>query len=113
MFGKKKQRSFYDLETERIQNKMATLEEGSDEYKQCLTDLKAIISMRGDDKESRRRISKGDKGQLLIKGLGISGIIGAIFMMSRHEKSGYTYSGENRKWVDILCQNLGRFNLFG
>ena len=114
MFGKKKRKpNFYDMECERIQQKMMTLEVGTDEYKKAQADLKEVIAMRGNDKESKRRISKGDKGQLLIKGLGIGGIIGSIFLMSKHEKDGYTYTGENRKWIDILCNNLGRFNLFG
>lgn len=112
MFGKRKP-NFYDFECERIQNKLSTLDVGTDEYKKTQSDLKEIIAMRGNDKESRRRISKGDKGQLLIKGLGIGGILTAIFVMSKHEKDGYTYSGENRNWVNILCNNLGRFNLFG
>ena len=68
MFGKKRRPNFYDFECERIQSKLTTLEVGSEEYKRTQSDLKAIIAMRGDDKESRRRISKGDKGQLLVKG---------------------------------------------
>ena len=112
MFGKRKP-SFYDMEIARIQAKMETLEVGSEEYKKSQTDLKEIIAIRGNDKESRRRISKDHKGQMLIKGLGIGGIVGSIILMSKHEKDGYTYSGENRRWVDILCNNLGRFNLFG
>lgn len=113
MFGKRRKPNFYDLETERIQAKMATLEVGSDDYKKAQADLKELIAMRGNDKESKRRISKGDKGQLLIKGLGIAGIAGCIFGMSKFEKDGNTYTGEKKRWVESLVSNLGRFNLFG
>ena len=113
IFKSKRRLNFYDLETERIQAKMATLEVGSEDYKKAQADLKEIIAMRGNDKESKRRISKGDKGQLLIKGLGIAGIAGCIFGMSKFEKDGYAYTGEKKRWVETLVSNLGRFNLFG
>lgn len=113
MFGKRRKPNFYDLETERIQAKMATLEVGSAEYKQAQADLKELIAMRGNDKESKRRISKADKGQLMVKGLGVAGIAACIFGMAKFERDGNTFTGEKRRWVDCLVSNLGRFNLFG
>lgn len=112
MFGKKKKRNFYDMELERLQANMQQLEPGSDKYKESQAELKTLIAIRGEDKESRRRISKTHKGEMLVKGLGITGILTAIGVMSFHERQGYSYGGENRKWIDILCNNLGRFNLF-
>lgn len=108
-----KHKNFYDLETERIQEKMMQYEVGSESYKKCQADLKELIAMRGNDKESKRRISKGDKGQLLIKGLGITGILAAIIGMSKFEHDGNCYTGEKKRWIDTLVGNLGRFNLFG
>ena len=109
----KKKPSFYDLEEDRIKELMRGLEVGSDEYKAAQQELKSLIILRGEEKESKRRISKDSKGQLLIKGLGVGGILAALFMTSKFEKDGNTYTGEKRKWVDTLANNLGRFNLFG
>lgn len=113
MFGKKKRPNFYDMEAERIQMAITKLDIGSDEYKEASSELKQLIAMRGEDKESKRRIDKRDKGQMLIKGLGITGILAAIFGMAKFEKEGNTFTGEKRRWVDTLVSNLGRFNLFG
>jgi len=113
MFGRNKKPNFFDLEEARIQQRMMTLETNSPEYKEAQQELKTMISLRGESKESKRRISKGDKGQMLIKGLGIGGILVAIFGMAKFEKDGNTFTGEKRRWVDTLVSNLGRFNLFG
>lgn len=113
MFGRNKKPSFFDLEEERIQKMMMTLDVNSQEYKDAQQELKTMISLRGESKESKRRISKETKGQMLIKGLGVGGILVAIFGMAKFEKDGNTFTGEKRRWVDTLVSNLGRFNLFG
>lgn len=113
MFGKKRKPNFYEEEIVRVQQAMSTMTVGSPEYKEAQSELKLIISLKGDHKEVNRRIAKSDKGQLLIKGLGVTGILAAIFGMAKFEKDGNTFTGEKRRWVDTLCSNLGRFNLFG
>ena len=111
MFRKKE--DFFDSEVKRIQQKMMTLEVDSEEYRAAQQTLKATIGIRGEQKETKRRISKEHKGQFLIKLLGVGGILGGIFMTSKFERDGNTYTGEKRKWMDSLCSNIGRFNLFG
>lgn len=109
----KKVPDFFDSEQLRIQDEMAKFDVRSPEYKELQQQLKMIIVLRGDNKESKRRIAKADKGQMLIKGLGIGGILLAIFGMSKFEVNGNTFTGEKRHWVETLVSNLGRFNLFG
>lgn len=108
-----KKNDFFDMEQDRIQEEMQKFDVRSQEYKELQGLLKTTICTRGESKESRRRVSKSDKGQMLIKGLGIGGILLAIFGMSKFEMSGNAFTGEKRHWVDTLVSNLGKFNLFG
>lgn len=113
MFGKKRKPNFFDQEEARIQQEMAGLDVNSPEYKDRMSDLKTMIALRSDHKASKSRLDKRDKGALIIKGVGVAGILAALGITATFEKAGNTFTGENRKWVDVLVNNLGRFNLFG
>lgn len=103
---------FFEQEELKIQKKLSELEVGSEEYETTLNQFKTAVDVREKRKESRRKLSKADKGQMLIKGIGVLGIIGACFGISRFEMKGNTFTGEKRTWIDTLIGNLGRFNLF-
>lgn len=113
MFGKKRKPNFFDQEEARIQQEMANLDVNSQEYKDRMADLKTMISLRSDHKASKSRLDKRDKGALFVKGVGVVGILAALGITATFEKQGNTFTGENRRWVDTLVSNLGRFNLFG
>lgn len=110
MFGKKKNRrdyNFYEEEVSRLQEKLKTVEPGSEEYKEIWAEINTAIRAKESHQESNRRMSKENRGQLWIKGLGIGGILTGIGLTSYFELKGNTYSGEKRKWVD---EGIGLFH---
>ena len=113
MFRKNETREFYDEEQRRIREKIHQLEVGTPEYKAAWDLMRDSNKSFAEHRESRRRISKADKGNLLIKTLGILGIGATAFGMAKFEKEGGMYTGEKRKWADSIVNILSKFNLFG
>ena len=115
MFGKKKDdtKAFYTEEQARIKERIRQLEVGSPEYKEAWELMSNSNKCYADHKETRRKISKQDKGNLLIKALGILGIGGVAFGMAKFEHDGGMFTGEKRKWADSIVNILSKFNLFG
>ena len=104
-----RRKDFFDSEQERIELEMAKCDVRSDEYKQLQGQLKDIIAIRGESRESRRRISKTDKGQLLIRGLTLTGALATICGIAKFEKDGNTFTGEKRSLIDTVGSCVGRF----
>lgn len=114
MFGKKNEtKQFYDEEQRRIKEKIHELEVGTPEYKEAWELMRDSNKSFAEHREARRRISKADKGNLLIKILGILGIGATAFGMAKFEKDGGMFTGEKRKWADSIVNILSKFNLFG
>lgn len=114
MFGKKNEtRLFYEDEQRRIREKISELEVGTPEYKAAWDLMKESNKNFAEHRESRRRISKADKGNLLIKGLGLLGIGATAFGMAKFEMKGGMFTGEKKRWADSVVNILSKFNLFG
>lgn len=114
MFGRKNEtKEFYEGEQRRIREKIHELEVGTPEYKAAWDLMRDSNKSFAEHRESRRRISKADKGNLLIKTLGILGIGATAFGMAKFEKEGGMFTGEKRKWADSIVNILSKFNLFG
>lgn len=104
-----KKMDFFDMEQERIQKEMAKYDVTSDEYKSLMAEQKDLIALRGEHRESKRRISKTDKGQLLVRGLTIGAGLLAILGIAKFEKEGNTFTGEKRSLIDTIGGCVGRF----
>ena len=96
------------VEEQKLLAKLKELEPGTDEYREMQNELKMTSSIRAETKESKRRISKSDKGNIIIRtisflgaGLGIGSIIWA-------ETRGMTFTGEKRKFMDSISSCLGK-----
>lgn len=114
MFWKKNPTNeFYKEEQARIRKKIAELEVGSDEYKEAWNLMQQSNKAYAEHREARRRISKSDKGNLLVKALGILGIGATAFGMAKFEHDGGMFTGEKKKWSDSIINILSKFNLFG
>lgn len=114
MFGKKNEtKQFYDEEQRRIKQKIHELEVGTPEYKEAWELMKESNKNFAEHREARRRISKADKGSLIIKLLGLVGIGATAFGMAKFEKEGGMFTGEKKRWADSIVNILSKFNLFG
>ena len=114
MFGRKNPtKEFYDEEQKRIREKIHELEVGTPEYKEAWDLMSSTNKNFAEHRESRRRISKADKGNLLVKALGLLGIGTVAFGMAKFEHDGGLFTGEKKRWADSIIGILGKFNLFG
>ena len=65
----------YDVLERRLQRKLMDMQAGTKEFDDVRDELRSVNQMRTESRESKRRISKSDKGGLLIKI--VSGLFGA------------------------------------
>ena len=103
---------FFDKEEDRLSKLLAEVDpkEDRETYETLKKDLKETINMRSESRESKRRISKEAKGNLLIKTVG--GIIGALGLggILWAEHTGMVFTGEKRSMVDSISRTIG--NIF-
>ena len=95
-------------EERKLLAKLKELEAGTDEYREIQNELKMTSAIRAESKESKRSISKSDKGGIILRilsyvgaGLGIGSVIWA-------ETRGMTFTGEKRKFMDSISSCLGK-----
>lgn len=106
----KRKVNLYDQEEQRLRVLICDLDPFDEKYDAAQAKLKNLISMRDASKESRRRICKSDRGNVLMKILGVGGAIGGAFLIGKFEKDGLTYTGEKRSFMDAVTRTFG--NLF-
>ena len=99
----------YDIEEQRILKALMETNSKDEDYKKLQEELKNTIQMRGDSKESKRRISKQDKGSILTKLVGGGLVLGGLGLVSFFEMKGNTYTGEKRTFADGFIRTLGKF----
>lgn len=103
---------FYDKEEDRLSKLLVNTDPKDDRetYENLKKDLKETIAMRSESRESKRRISKEAKGNMLVKVLG--GAIGAIGLGSilLAEHKGMVFSGEKKSIMDSISKSIG--NIF-
>lgn len=99
----------YDKEELRLHEYLSKLELGTPEYDKAQTELKNINEMRESSHESKRRISKADKGGIIRQALGIAGTICGIGALGYYEMRGNTFTGEKRTLADGLTRIVARF----
>lgn len=107
---KKAIRDPYSVEELRLNLQLQKLTPGTPEYKEIQQELKATNQMRAESRESRRRISKTDKGGIIIKILGLGGAAAGLFSIIKAERDGLTFTGEKRTVMDAISRGIG--NIF-
>ena len=78
--------------------------------KEIQQELKTVNQTRADSRESKRRISKTDKGSIIVKLLGIGGAAVGLFSIIKAERDGLTFTGEKRSVMDAISRGIG--NIF-
>lgn len=106
--SKKMDKDPYLSEELRLLAKMKKLQPGTDEYAKAQAELKNINIMRSESRESKRRISKADRGGILIKILGIGGGALGLFSIIKAERDGMTFTGEKRSIMDSIARAVGK-----
>ena len=99
----------YDRQELRLQMKLQELEPGTPEYQEIQNEIKVTNTNRSESRESRRRISKSDRGGIILKILGIGGTLAGIVAVATYEKDGMTFTGEKRTIMDTLVSTAAKF----
>lgn len=97
----------YDKEELRLLLRLQKLNPGTEEYKEAQAELKNINQMRGESRESKRKIAKADRGGIVLKVLGLVGGGVGLFSVIKAERDGLTFTGEKRTVMDAICRGIG------
>ena len=106
--AKKEARGYsYDTEEARLLIALNKQQPGTDTYKELQKELREINQMRDESRESRRRVSKSDRGGIIMKLLGIAGGAVGLFSIIKAERDGMTFTGQKRTIMDAISRTIG------
>ena len=106
----KRKPNLYDQEEQRLNEMICDLDPFDERYDQLQGKLKNTIAMRDTSKESKRKICKSDRGNVIMRILGVGGALFGGIMMAKYERDGMTFTGEKRNFMDSMTKTIG--NLF-
>lgn len=98
----------YDQIEAAIQKKLLETDVDADEFADLQARLKTNVVTRAESRESKRRISKQDKGGIVLKILGILGAGAGIGSIIWAERQGMVFTGEKRSVMDAIARGIGQ-----
>lgn len=98
----------YDILEEKLQKKLVELDVDDEEFGDVQNKLKINNIMRAESRESKRRISKQDKGGIIIKVLSILGAGAGVGSIIWAEHQGMVFTGEKRSVMDAIARGIGQ-----
>ena len=107
---KEQKMTSYDAEERRLRKLICELDPFDPQYDELQTKLKNNISMKETSKESRRKICKSDRGNLIRTILTVGGGLFGGLMIGKFERDGMTFTGEKRSFMDSMTKTIG--NIF-
>lgn len=109
LWFKKKEPTFYERESKRIQAQLESLKPGTDEYKATMTELTNLRKFAGDEKEMNQLLDKSGRGNIIGKIVGFLGLGGLAFGLARFEKNGNLFSGSSNSVISGIVKIGTRF----
>lgn len=97
----------FDAIERKLQLKRLDLEPGTDEYERISKELRDNTAMRAENRESKRRIAKADRGTLICRILSIIGAGAGIGSVIWAERQGMVFTGEKRSLMDSITRGIG------
>ena len=98
----------YDLLEAKLKAELLKIDDvQSEDFRKVRQELKEINVIRAESRESKRRISKQDKGGIFIKLLSIIGAGAGIGSIILAERQGMVFTGEKRSVMDSISRALG------
>lgn len=108
---KEAKRDPYDILERKLQMELIKTDMGTERFETIRKELKDVNIMRGESRESKRRISKQDKGGLIIKIVSLIGGAAGLGTIIYAEHKGMTFTGEKRNIIGSISKAIG--NVFG
>ena len=99
MIFRKKEPSFYDLESKRIQEQLMKLTPGTEEYRKNMDELIALRKFAGEEKEMNQIFTKEGRGGIVGKIVGFLGLGGLALGIAKFEKDGHIFSGQSNGFI--------------
>lgn len=105
---REERQDLYDKIELKLKRKLNELEVGTEEYDRVQKELREINQIREESRESKRRISKKDKGGMLLKIVGgVTGLVG-VGSLIWAEREGMTFTGEKRNIIGSISRGIGK-----
>lgn len=104
---KEEKRDYYDKEELRIQQLLNKLDPDTEKYSEIQALLRNNNQIRGESRESKRRVSKEAKGNIILKILGLAGAGVGLGSIIWAEYKGMTFTGEKRTILDAISKGIG------
>ena len=98
----------YDIIEEKLQKKLVELDVDDEHFGDVQSKLKTNNIMRAESRESKRCISKQDKGGIIIKILSILGAGAGVGSIIWAEHQGMVFTGEKRSIMDAIARGFGQ-----
>lgn len=104
IFNKKKEPTFYELESEKLQEKLLETEPNSPEYDALITKLTKLEEIQGKRVERKQHFTKEGRGNIVGRVVGIIGLGGLAFGLARFEKNGNMFSGSSNGVISSIVK---------
>lgn len=99
----------FDAEEIKLQKYLASLDCGTEEYREALNEQRSLYENLERSRESRRKLNKEGRASVWTKIIGGVGTLLGIGALGYYEMKGNTFSGEKRKLADGLSNLVSGF----
>lgn len=105
LFNKhKEENEAFERARMKLYKKLDETEPGTDEYDKIQKQLEMLSQNEKRIRETRSRITKEGKGNLLLKGLGLLGVGGIVYGVSKFESEGNMFTGQKGGIITSLTR---------
>ena len=104
---KEAKRDPYDILIRDLKLKLLVLDSGTEAFEKTRKELNEIVAIREKERESKRKLTKQDKGGIIIKVLSILGAGAGIGSIIWAEKQDMVFTGEKRSIMDAISRGIG------
>lgn len=104
---KEAKRDPYDILIRDLKLKLLKLDSGTEAFEKTRKELNEIVAIREKERDSKRKLTKQDKGGIIIKVLSILGAGAGIGSIIWAEKQDMVFTGEKRSIMDAISRGIG------
>ena len=104
---KEAKRDPYDILIRDLKLKLLQLDSGTEAFEKTRKELNEIVAIREKERDSKRKLTKQDKGGIIIKVLSILGAGAGIGSIIWAEKNDMVFTGEKRSIMDAISRGIG------
>ena len=108
---KEARRDIYDSEEDRLKALLKELDPKDEQFNEKYTKIQSSLNvnnkLRKESLESRRRVPIGDKVSIILKVLGLGGIVAGAGTIIHAEREGMIFTGEKKTLMESITKTIG------